>query len=94
MGWTPAVRTRFWPWNRCGRRSLHATQARGDLAFLLHMLAVTNTQGMVGVVMPHGVVDEAIEQTRQERDGLQLLKASTADALLTGRVRVGGSGEG
>ena len=34
-------------------------------------------------------VDEAIEQTRQERNGLQLLKASAADALLTGRVRVG-----
>ena len=34
-------------------------------------------------------VDEAIEQARQERNGLQLLKASAADALLTGRVRVG-----
>ena len=35
-------------------------------------------------------VDEAIEHAHQERDGLQLLKASAADALLTGRVRVGG----
>ena len=34
-------------------------------------------------------VDEAIAQARRERDGLQLLKASAADALLTGRVRVG-----
>ena len=33
-------------------------------------------------------VDEAMEQARQERDGLQLLKVSAADALLTGRVRV------
>ena len=33
-------------------------------------------------------VDEAIEQARQERNGLQMLKASAADALLTGRVRV------
>ncbi len=31
-------------------------RTRGDLAFLLHMLAVTNAQGMVGVVMPHGVL--------------------------------------
>ena len=35
-------------------------------------------------------VDEAIEQARQERDALQLLKSSAADALLTGRVRVRG----
>lgn len=34
-------------------------------------------------------VDEAIGRARAERDGLQLLKESTADALLTGRVRVG-----
>ncbi len=33
-------------------------------------------------------MDDAIEQASQERDGLQLLKASAADALLTGRVRV------
>ena len=33
-------------------------------------------------------VDEAIEQARRERDGLQLLKASAADALLTGRLRI------
>ena len=31
-------------------------RTRGDLAFLLHMLAVTNSRGMVGVVMPHGVL--------------------------------------
>ena len=34
-------------------------------------------------------VDDAIEQVRRERNGLQLLKASAADALLMGRVRVG-----
>ena len=33
-------------------------------------------------------VDEAIEQARRERNGLLLLKASAADALLSGRVRV------
>ncbi len=31
-------------------------RTNGDLAFLLHMLAVTNEGGMVGVVMPHGVL--------------------------------------
>lgn len=31
-------------------------KTKGDLAFLLHMLAVTNQQGMVGVVMPHGIL--------------------------------------
>ena len=36
----------------------------------------------------HGV-GEAIEQARRERDGFRLLKAAAADALLTGRVRVG-----
>ena len=35
----------------------------------------------------HGV-DKTIERARTELDGLQLLKESTADALLTGRVRV------
>ena len=33
-------------------------------------------------------IHDAIQQARQERNGLQLLKASAADALLTGRVRV------
>ncbi len=33
-------------------------------------------------------VDETIDRTRAERDRLQCLKESTADALLTGRVRV------
>ena len=33
-------------------------------------------------------VDESIERVRDEREALQSLKASTADALLTGQVRV------
>ena len=33
-------------------------------------------------------VDDAIERGRDERDGLQSLRASAADALLTGRMRV------
>lgn len=32
--------------------------------------------------------DKAIERAREERDGLRRLKASTADALLSGRIRV------
>ena len=28
----------------------------GDLAFMEHMLATTNPQGMLAVVMPHGVL--------------------------------------
>ena len=35
--------------------------------------------------------DEATTRGREERDSLQSLKASAADALLTGRVRVGSS---
>ena len=35
-----------------------------------------------------GGVDATIAEAKQERDGLQLLKESAADALLTGRVRV------
>ena len=31
-------------------------RTKGDLAFLLHMLGVTNARGMVGVVMPHGIL--------------------------------------
>ncbi len=38
-------------------------------------------------------VDAAIERAREERAALQSSKASTADALLTGRVRVDSGGE-
>ena len=31
-------------------------KTKGDLAFVQHMLATTNERGMVGVVMPHGVL--------------------------------------
>jgi type I restriction enzyme M protein len=31
-------------------------KTKGDLAFVQHMIATTNTRGMVGVVMPHGVL--------------------------------------
>ena len=38
-------------------------------------------------------VDVTLERAREERAGLQLLKESTADALLTGRVRMATSEE-
>jgi type I restriction enzyme M protein len=31
-------------------------KTKGDLAFVQHIIATTNTSGMVGVVMPHGVL--------------------------------------
>ena len=44
------------PHHRFDRYGAVPPRTRGDLGFLLHMLAVTNAQGMVGVVMPHGVL--------------------------------------
>jgi type I restriction enzyme M protein len=31
-------------------------RTKGDLAFLLHMIATTNASGRIGVIMPHGVL--------------------------------------
>ena len=44
------------PHHRFDRYGAIPPKTRGDLAFLLHMLAMTNVQGMVGVVMPHGIL--------------------------------------
>ena len=44
------------PHHRFDRYGAIPPRTRGDLAFLLHMLAVTSAEGMVGVVMPHGVL--------------------------------------
>ena len=44
------------PHHRFDRYGAIPPRTRGDLAFLLHMLGVTNSDGMVGVVMPHGVL--------------------------------------
>ncbi|PSU72497.1 type I restriction-modification system subunit M [Photobacterium phosphoreum] len=48
----------------------------GDLAFVQHMIASTNTEGMVGVVMPHGVLfrgasEKAVRQGILEDDLLE-----------------------
>ena len=37
-------------------------------------------------------VDDALDRAREEREGLQSVKVSAADALLTGLVRVGVGG--
>ena len=44
------------PHHRFDRYGAVPPMTRGDFAFLLHMLGVTNAQGMVGVVMPHGIL--------------------------------------
>ena len=44
------------PHHRFDRYDAIPPKTRGDLAFLMHMLGVTNSQGMVGVVMPHGIL--------------------------------------
>ena len=44
------------PHHRFDRYGAIPPKTKGDLAFLLNMLAVTNAQGMVGVVMPHGIL--------------------------------------
>lgn len=44
------------PHSRFDRYGAIPPKTKGDLAFLLHMLAVTKETGMVGVVMPHGVL--------------------------------------
>ena len=44
------------PHHRFDRYGAVPPKTRGDFAFLLHMLGVTNAGGMVGVVLPHGVL--------------------------------------
>ena len=43
------------PHRRFDRYGAIPPRTRGDLAFLQHMLAIANPDGMVGVVMPHGI---------------------------------------
>jgi type I restriction enzyme M protein len=46
-------------------------KTRGDLAFVQHMISTTNTQGMVGVVMPHGVLFRGAAEGEIRRGLLQ-----------------------
>ena len=55
------------PHHRFDRYGAIPPRTKGDLAFLLHMLGVTNSQGMVGVVMPHGVLFRGSSEGRIRR---------------------------
>ena len=44
------------PHRRFNRFGALPPRTKGDLAFLQHMIATTNVTGMIGVVMPHGVL--------------------------------------
>jgi type I restriction enzyme M protein len=44
------------PHHRFERFGAIPPRTKGDLAFLQHMIATTNATGMVGVVMPHGIL--------------------------------------
>jgi type I restriction enzyme M protein len=46
-------------------------KTKGDLAFVQHMVATTNTRGMVGVVMPHGVLFRGAAEGEIRRGLLQ-----------------------
>ena len=89
--------------NRCNRRFLYhwfksidlfkfanvsavpsITGSRLKLAFV--PLPPLSEQGAIAAMIDG--IEEAIGQVHEERDGLQSLKASASDALLTGRVRV------
>ena len=59
---------------------------RDDVAALSILLPPPNERQLIAKVPD--AVDAAVERTRAERAMLQLLKASAAEALLTGRVRV------
>lgn len=44
------------PHHRFDRFGAIPPKTKGDLGFLQHMIATTNSTGMVGVVMPHGIL--------------------------------------
>ena len=44
------------PHHRFERFGAIPPRTKGDLAFLQHMIATTNASGMIGVVMPHGIL--------------------------------------
>ena len=67
------------PHHRFDRYGAIPPRTRGDLAFLLHMLGVTNSQGMVGVVMPHGVLFRGGAEGRIRRD---IVEADLFEAVI------------
>ncbi|MDD5309063.1 MAG: N-6 DNA methylase [Deltaproteobacteria bacterium] len=54
-------------------------KSKGDLAFVQHMVATMNAQGMLGVVMPHGVLFRGSSEGRI-REGL--LREDLIDAVI------------
>ena len=52
---------------------------------LVPLTSITEQQAIAEVL---DGIDEAIEQNKSALDKMMITKASTADALLTGRVRV------
>jgi type I restriction enzyme M protein len=54
-------------------------KTKGDLAFVQHMLATTNAQGIVGVVMPHGVLFRGAAEGEIRRG---LLQADVVEAVV------------
>lgn len=54
-------------------------QTKGDLAFVQHMLATINDKGMVGVVMPHGVLFRGAAEGKIRE---AILKADLFEAVI------------
>ncbi len=67
------------PHHRFDRYGAIPPKSKGDLAFLLHMLAVTNAGGMVGVVMPHGILFRGGAEGRIRRG---LVEADLFEAII------------
>ena len=61
--------------------------SREDIDSLPILLPPLPEQQAIAAVLDR--VDVTLERAREERSGLQLLKESTANTLLTGRVRIG-----
>ncbi len=76
---------------KCSDRTGIPKINRTDLLQFQLRLPSLSEQRAIGAVL--GGVDAAIDRTLEERDDLQSLQASTADALLTGRVRVDQQGQ-
>ena len=68
-------------------------KTRGDLAFLLHMLAVTKPTGIVGVVMPHGILfrggaEDKIRRGLVEADLFEAIIGLTANLFYGASIPV------
>ena len=67
------------PHHRFDRYGAIPPRTRGDFAFLLHMLGVTSADGMVGVVMPHGILFRGGAEGRIRRG---ILEADLFEAII------------